>query len=77
MGGRVFRNIYTGHMDKTNGGRMAGEGGLAETTALEQQFKKRLLGRNTNSATRCVTLGGLLNPTAISLLPHGVIMRKK
>ena len=47
-GGRVFRNIYRGHMDKTKKGQdqgwevgMAGvggsRGGKMETTVLEQQ----------------------------------------
>ena len=43
-GGRVFRNVYKGHMGKTKGGwevGMAGMGGSGEgkmeTTVLEQQ----------------------------------------
>ena len=51
-GGRVFRNIYRGHMDKTKKGQdqgwevgMAGvgesRGGKMETTVLEQQLKKK------------------------------------
>ena len=47
-GGRVFRNIYKGHMDKTKGGVESGLGGgdgwgqgewwgEMETTVLEQQ----------------------------------------
>ena len=50
-GGRVFRNKYKGHMDKTKMGGdqgrdmgMAGVGGSGgekmQTTVLEQQFKK-------------------------------------
>ena len=27
MGGRIFRNNYKGHMDKTKGGVESGEGG--------------------------------------------------
>ena len=51
-GGRVVRNMYKGHMDKTRGGRItvrSGDGwggggsgwGKMETTVLEQQLKKR------------------------------------
>ena len=45
-GGRVFRNMYKGHRDKTKGGRIKGGkwgwlgwGGEMETTVLEQQYK--------------------------------------
>ena len=46
-GGRVVRNMYEGHMDKANEGRIKGgkwgwlgwEGEM-ETTVLEQQQKK-------------------------------------
>ena len=50
--GRVFRNMYKGHLDKTKGGKIKGGewgwlgrrgsgGRKMETTVLEKQLKKR------------------------------------